>query len=149
MQYLDRIQAHAKAKNLDGAQHRRGGAISNKFGRGRATLKKQALAFASVLVIFVYLQSQTTLESARRALSINLGKGKCKWTPPKPMNVSSGDQSFLNTTTLLASYPGEFFFLFSLSTSTFILLACTNDMQIELLWGGPSDDLLVFFFNSS
>lgn len=39
----------------------------------------------------------------RRVLSVNLGGGKCKWTHAEIMNTTNP----LNTTTLLASYPGS------------------------------------------
>ena len=65
-----------------------------------ARLRKQGMIFVSLLFVLVCLQND---QISQRVLSINLGGGKCQWTAPEPMDEANP----LNTTTLLASYPGE------------------------------------------
>lgn len=66
--------------------------------------KKQGIIFGSLLLFAVVcLQSQQTTHRIHRLLSINFGGGRCKWTAPTIMEQTNP----LNTTTLLASYPGK------------------------------------------
>ena len=71
-------------------------------GVGTSRLRKQGMIFVSLLFVLVCLQKG---QISQRMLSINLGGGKCQWTAPEPMDEANP----LNTTTLLASYPGELY----------------------------------------
>ncbi len=93
------LPAQANHQEEDGINSIKKSKISLTKRRAVATV---ALAsFVVVLSLFNYIGTQDKLQ---RFLTANLGGGKCKWQPPQQMENTTNP---LNTTTLLASYPGS------------------------------------------
>ena len=86
------------------AQHEGGKGIANAIKKKMNKKKGVAGVLAIALMAALALLNVVEDENVHRLLTQNLGRGRCKWSAPLKMEATPNP---LNTTTLLASYPGS------------------------------------------
>jgi len=76
----------------------------NTRTKKKSKMKKRGVVAMVAVSVFILLNIAVEEETIHRFLTVNLGGGKCKWSAPVAMSNTTNP---LNTTTLLASYPGS------------------------------------------